>query len=65
MVELTDKLLDLIYDAATDQVNLRNPWGSGESTDDRGTVLDGTDDGVFNLSLTDFDSIFRTVTYQD
>jgi hypothetical protein len=52
------------YTEATDKVWLRNPWGHTGPKDDHGRDLPGTFEGGFELTLREFDSIFRTVTYQ-
>jgi len=50
------------FDAATNMVKIRNPWGhGGEPEDSNHGARDGIDDGIFSLSLEalkkDFDSI--------
>lgn len=44
------------YDADTETVSLRNPWGKGEKAD-----RDGTDDGNFQMSLTEVAATFSLV----
>lgn len=44
------------YDAETETVSLRNPWGHGEKAD-----RDGLDDGNFTLSLTELAATFSLV----
>lgn len=53
------------YDPATDQITLRNPWGSGEITDASGNPRDGVNDGVFTMSLEEFQSIFSMIGYEE
>jgi Ca2+-binding EF-hand superfamily protein len=52
------------YNAATDQITLRNPWGRGEPLNAAGQVADGNDDGTFTMSLTDFNTYFNQITYE-
>ncbi len=49
------------WDAATDTVTIRNPWGSGERTDDQ---ADGVDDGVFTMTIDEFTSDFEDIAYE-
>jgi hypothetical protein len=55
----------LDYDSDSKQVTIRNPWGNIEPHDARGHALDGNDDGIFSLSLQDFDKIFSEVAYTE
>jgi hypothetical protein len=55
------------YDPATQTVTLRNPWGpnsSGERTGADGRPADGTDDGVFTLTVEEFDDLFTDICYE-
>lgn len=52
------------YDPKTDRITLRNPWGGGELVDDKGKAKDGTDDGVFTMSMTEFYQRFGDLTYE-
>lgn len=47
----------LSFDAATDRVLLRNPWGNGEPTAG-GVARDGTDDGKFALTVAELRAHF-------
>lgn len=54
----------LAYDRATDMVTVRNPWGtSGEPKDIQNN--DGVKDGVFKLSLKEFNDLFSLICYED
>ncbi|HEY9869700.1 MAG TPA: C2 family cysteine protease, partial [Candidatus Obscuribacterales bacterium] len=53
------------YDPETKLVTLRNPWGEGEPKDANGDPLDGTDDGVFTMTLADFRKHFTVINYQE
>jgi len=55
----------LWYDAASDQITVRNPWGSTEVLDENGRTRDGVNDGTFKMSLTEFQQTFDLVTYQE
>lgn len=54
----------LDYDPKTDKVKLRNPWGSTEAQNKDGSTRDGTDDGIFEVTLDEFDKIFSTASYE-
>ncbi|MEQ8277301.1 MAG: C2 family cysteine protease [Deltaproteobacteria bacterium] len=51
------------YDEENDTVTLRNPWGRTEPVDADGNAADGTNDGVFTMSIEEFDSTFTNVAY--
>lgn len=51
------------YDEENDTVTLRNPWGRTEPVDADGNAADGTNDGVFTMSIAEFDSTFTNVAY--
>ncbi|MBS2004262.1 MAG: hypothetical protein JST44_22335 [Cyanobacteria bacterium SZAS LIN-5] len=51
------------YDPATKTVTIRNPWGRGEPVDADGKPRDGKDDGVFTMSLDEFQRTFSDVAY--
>jgi hypothetical protein len=51
------------YDARTQTVTLRNPWGNGEPTDSNGNARDGQDDGQFTMSYDEFRRTFDRVEY--
>jgi len=51
------------YDPQTEKVLVRNPWGHGEPRRADGTAKDGTDDGVFEMTLEEFKSNFTTIAY--
>lgn len=63
------------YDPESQTVTLRNPWGSpmegtnydnwGERTNPDGQTADGDQDGVFTVTLEEFDDIFRDVAYEE
>lgn len=53
----------LSYDRETDTVTLRNPHGRNEREGADGQPLDGTDDGVFTLTMDEFNRLFSTVSY--
>jgi YD repeat-containing protein len=48
----------LDYDGDKKIVTVRNPWGYRELRDEHGHALDGVDDGVFKVSLEDFQKHF-------
>lgn len=48
------------WDAGTEVVTLRNPWGHGERNDDTDVV----DDGVFTMTLDEFLANFTTIAYE-
>lgn len=52
------------YDRASDTVTLRNPWGHGELTDPSGAPIDGNDDGIFAMSLSQFTANFDGFTIE-
>lgn len=45
-------------------VELRNPWGHYEPTNDKGEAIDGRDDGVFELSFDEFARCFSHIARQ-
>ncbi len=47
------------------RVVLRNPHGEHEPLDQRHRVKDGDDDGVFSMSLEEFDKTFEQITYEE
>ena len=51
------------YDPQTDTVTLRNPHGHGERRGPDGPTVDGVDDGVFTLTMDEFNALFSTVSY--
>lgn len=51
------------YNSETKMVKVRNPWGRGEPTDANGKPLDGTDDGVFEISVSQFRNNFSSISY--
>lgn len=53
------------YDRETDAVTLRNPHGQGEHNGVDGQPADGTDDGVFTLTMDEFNRLFSTVSYSN
>jgi hypothetical protein len=54
----------LDYNAQTDKVKLRNPWGNTEAGDKDGIPRDGVDDGIFELSMDEFYKIYDSVSYE-
>lgn len=52
----------LSYDAKTDTVKVRNPWGSDDFKNIKNP--DPDDDGTFTLTLDEFDSLFTQVAYE-
>jgi hypothetical protein len=54
----------LDYNSKTDKVKLRNPWGYTEASDKSGNPLDGVDDGIFELTLAQFDKTFSQISYE-
>jgi hypothetical protein len=52
------------YDARTDTVTIRNPWGCQELVDAQGKPLDGVDDGVFRVPLKDLNKYFAQICYE-
>lgn len=55
----------LDYDDETGLVTIRNPWGHGEVEDDEGHVIDGSDDGVFQLPVEFIHMYFHSITYEE
>ena len=55
----------LEFDATTDMLTIRNPWGSTELVDENGRVRDGRNDGTFQMSLSEFKSTFHMVTFEE
>jgi hypothetical protein len=55
----------LAYDRATDTVTLRNPHGQGEHNGADGQPIDGTDDGVFTLTMDEFNRLYSSVSYSN
>jgi len=53
------------YDAASDKVKIRNPWGSGEPEAASGQPKDGLNDGIFEMTITEFDSVFEDICYEE
>ncbi len=53
------------YDPETQTVTIRNPWGRTEWADENGNPRDGTDDGVFTMTLEEFDDMFTSVSYAE
>lgn len=51
------------YDRETDTVMLRNPHGQSEHVGEDGQPLDGKDDGVFTLTMAEFNRLFSHVSY--
>lgn len=51
------------YDRETDMITLRNPWGRTE-VGGQGSPRDGQDDGIFTISLAEFDSLFTLIAYE-
>jgi hypothetical protein len=64
-IVLNHAYLVIGYDAATDKVQLRNPWGRQDYTGPGNDPTDLTDDGVFTMPLTDLYRIFQYVDYQE
>lgn len=56
------------YDPKTDMVTIRNPWGQGgnraEPQNPDGSAKDGQMDGVFQLTISQFDDIFTAIAYE-
>ncbi|MFN8672062.1 MAG: C2 family cysteine protease [Candidatus Sericytochromatia bacterium] len=50
----------LDYDPKTDKVTIKNPWGHEE-----GKLLDDKNDGIFTMSLADFDKVFHNICYEE
>ncbi len=44
-------------------VTIRNPWGKGDPLNAAGKPRDGKDDGVFTMSLDEFQQTFSDVAY--
>ncbi|MFN8608217.1 MAG: C2 family cysteine protease [Vulcanimicrobiota bacterium] len=57
------------YDPKSDMVTIRNPWGEGgpraEPQNPDGTAKDGNMDGVFQLTISQFDEIFTGIAYEE
>lgn len=53
------------FDERSDKVKVRNPWGSGEPENDQGRAKDGSNDGVFELTIAEFDDLFTDICYQE
>jgi Ca2+-binding EF-hand superfamily protein len=54
----------LDYNAKTDEITIRNPWGSTEVTNASGGTRDGVNDGTFKMPLTEFKATYSMITYQ-
>lgn len=52
----------LDFDAKSDMITIRNPWGQTEVSDGNGP-RDGVDDGTFKMPLTEFKSTFSMISY--
>lgn len=52
------------YDAATDRIQLHNPWGHTEYGS-QGKAADGVDDGIFSLPLEAFHKLFSHISWQN
>jgi hypothetical protein len=53
----------LNYNQATRMITILNPWGFQEPEDANGKPLDGKDDGIFTISLSDFNKKFTGLAY--
>ena len=53
------------YDPSSRTVTVRNPWGHNELANENGQPRDGKNDGVFTLSLSEFDDNFTQVAYEE
>ena len=53
------------YDPETHTIQLRNPWGQGEPADEEGNPRDGVNDGVFTMTLEEFEKNFGRVIYSE
>lgn len=51
------------YNSESKMVSIRNPWGHEEPTDENGKPRDGINDGIFKVSVQDFQKYFSSVTY--
>jgi hypothetical protein len=51
------------YDREAGTVTLRNPWGHGEPLGEDGLPRDGVNDGVFTLTMDEFEQEFDRVAY--
>ena len=55
----------LDYNPKTDIITLRNPWGQGETKGKDGQAKDGNDNGVFEMTLDEFDKTFSIISYEE
>lgn len=53
------------YDPETRTVTIRNPWGHDEPKNADGTPRDGVDDGVFTMSIEEFNREFSGLAYAE
>jgi Calpain family cysteine protease len=53
------------YDPSSRTVTVRNPWGHNELANENSQPRDGKNDGVFTLSLSEFDDNFTQVAYEE
>lgn len=53
----------LKFDTTNREVTMRNPWGSREPRNASGAPLDGKDDGIFKVSLEQFQSNFSDIEW--
>lgn len=61
----TDHAYSIVgWDRSTDTVTIRNPWGNRELRDANGKALDGSDDGVFKMTLKQFYEHFGDIAYE-
>ncbi len=51
-------------DQERSSITVRNPWGRFEPTDDKGKPRDGKDDGIFELSYSEFVRDFGKISLQ-
>ena len=55
----------LDYNEKTDKITLRNPWGHTETKGADGRAKDGNDDGIFQMTLDEFDKTFSIIAYEE
>ena len=54
----------LDYNAKTDEITIRNPWGHTEVNNASGSTRDGKNDGTFKMPLSEFKATYSMITYQ-
>lgn len=55
----------LAFDSRTRMVTVRNPWGRTEPTDSLGRPRDGSNDGMFTMTLAEYRRAFVQTAYTE